>query len=197
VSNQERWLVVGLRNPEREYAATRHNVGADVVRVLATRLGGTFKATPKAGGEVADVLDRASGASLSLLLPSGYMNESGGPVQRAAAFYKVPPERVVVVHDDLDLPVAALRLKRGGGAGGHNGLRDVARRLGTPDFPRVRVGVGRPPGRQDPADFVLRRFGAKEREDVDVTVEQAADAVLSLVAQGLEATQNRFHATTT
>jgi PTH1 family peptidyl-tRNA hydrolase len=190
----DRWLVVGLRNPEKEYGGTRHNVGADVVRVVAARLRGTFRATAKAGGEVADVTDPGSGAPLTLLLPSGYMNESGGPVQRAAAFYKVPPDRVVVVHDDLDLPAAALRVKRGGGAGGHNGLRDVARRLGTPDFLRVRVGVGRPPGRQDPADHVLRRFGAKEREEIDVTVELAADAVLSLVAQGLEATQNRFHA---
>jgi len=190
----DRWLVVGLRNPEKEYGGTRHNVGADVVRAVAGRLPGSFRATPKAGGEVADVTDPGSAAPLTLLLPSGYMNESGGPVQRAAAFYKVPPDRVVVVHDDLDLPAAALRVKRGGGAGGHNGLRDVARRLGTPDFLRVRIGVGRPPGRQDPADFVLRRFGAKEREEIDVTVEQAADAVLSLVAQGLEATQNRFHA---
>ncbi len=184
----------GLRNPEKEYGGTRHNVGADVVRTVAGRLRGSFRATPKAGGEVADVTDPGSGAPLTLLLPSGYMNESGGPVQRAAAFYKVPPDRVVVVHDDLDLPAAALRVKRGGGAGGHNGLRDVARRLSTPDFLRVRIGVGRPPGRQDPADYVLRRFGAKEREEIDVTVEQAADAVLSLVAQGLEATQNRFHA---
>jgi peptidyl-tRNA hydrolase, PTH1 family len=187
-----RWLLVGLRNPEREYGRTRHNIGGDVVRLLAGRLGAAFKAH-KAGGEVADARDPASGAPLTLFLPSGYMNGSGGPVQRAAAFYKVPPERLVVVHDELDLPLAALRLKRGGSSS-HNGVRDVAQRLGTPDFLRVRVGVGRRPGRQDPADFVLRRFTDTEREQIDVTAELAADAALSLVAEGLEPSQNRFHA---
>ena len=191
----DRWLVVGLRNPDRDYAGTRHNIGADTVRTIAQRLGGRFKAH-RAGGEVADVVDPASGAPITLFLPSGYMNEAGGPVQRAAAFYKVPPERTVVVHDELDLPVAALRVKRGGGPGGHNGVRDVIRRLGTPDFLRARIGIGRPPGRQDPADYVLRRFTPADREQIDVTVEQAADAVLSLVESGLEPTQNRFHATT-
>jgi len=188
----DRWLVVGLRNPDAEYAKTRHNLGADVVAVLAGRLGATFS-RHKAGFEVADTFDRPGGTALSLVLPGGYMNNSGGPVQAAAAFYKVPRERLVVVHDDLDLPVASLRVKRGGGAGGHNGLKDVTQRLGGPDYLRVRLGIGRPPGRQDPADYVLRRFSPKDREEVDVTVEQAADAVLSLVSDGLEATQNRFH----
>jgi PTH1 family peptidyl-tRNA hydrolase len=122
------------------------------------------------------------------------MNSSGGPVQAVQAFYKVGHEHLVVVHDEIDLPLAALRLKRGGGTAGHNGLRDVVARTGSPDFLRVRIGVGRPPGRQDPADYVLKRFHAKEREEIDVTLELAVDAILALVEEGLEATQNRFHA---
>lgn len=187
-----RWLVVGLGNPEAEYAGTRHNIGADVVRVLAGRLGTSFK-THKASAQVADTFDRPGGAPLTLAIPSGYMNNSGGPVQRLAAFYKVPGDRLVVVYDEIDLPLASLRLKRSGGTAGHNGLKDVQRALGSPDFYRVRIGVGRPPGRQDPADFVLRRFSAKEREQVDVTCQEAADAILMLVEQGLEAAQNRYH----
>lgn len=188
----DRWLVVGLGNPEAEYAGTRHNVGADVVRMLAGRLGTSFKAH-KASAQVADTFDRPGGLPLSLAIPFGYMNNSGGPVQRLTAFYKVSGDRLVVVHDEIDLPLAALRLKRGGGTAGHNGLRDVQRALGSPDFYRVRIGVGRPPGRQDPADFVLRRFSAKEREQIDVTCQEATDAILMLVEQGLEATQNRYH----
>lgn len=189
----DRWLVVGLRNPEREYGRTRHNVGADVVRLLAGRLGASFRTVSRLRCEVADTYREPGGTPLSLVLPGGYMNDAGGPVQAATAFYKVPRERLVVVHDDLDLPVAALRVKRGGGAGGHNGLKDLIARLGGPDFFRVRIGIGRPPGRQDPADYVLRRFPPRDREQVDVTLELAVDAVLSLVDHGLEPTQNRFH----
>lgn len=190
----DRWLVVGLGNPEQEYSGTRHNVGADVVRLLAGRLGGTLKAH-KAGSQVADVFDRPGGTPLTLLVPSGYMNNAGGPVQQAQAFYKVDHDRLIVVHDDLDLPLAALRLKRGGGAGGHNGLRSVTARTAGPEYLRVRIGIGRPPGRQDPADYVLKRFSPRDREAIDVTLEHAADAVLSLVSHGLEPTQNRYHAT--
>lgn len=188
----DRWLVVGLGNPEREYGGTRHNVGADTVRLLAKRLGASLR-THKVGGEVADTFDRPGGTPLSLVVPPGYMNDSGGPVQRASAFYRVPGDRLVVVHDDLDLAPATLRLKRGGGTAGHKGLKDIERRLGTPDFLRVRIGVGRPPGRQDPAAYVLKRFAPSEREEVDVTIEDAADAILLLVADGLEAAQNRYH----
>lgn len=187
-----RWLVVGLSNPESEYGGTRHNIGADVVRVLAGRLGASFKAH-KASAQVADTFDRPGGVPLSLAIPFGYMNNSGGPVQRVAAFYKVGLDRLVVVHDEIDLPFSVLRLKRGGGTAGHNGVKDVQRALGSPDFYRVRLGVGRPPGRQDPADFVLRRFSAKEREQIDVTCQEAADAILGLIADGLEAAQNRYH----
>lgn len=188
----DRWLIVGLGNPEHEYGGTRHNIGADAVRRLADRLGLSFK-PHKSGCLVADGFSRPGGEALTLALPTSYMNLSGGPVQQAAAFYKVPPERVVVVHDELDLPLAALKLKMGGGAAGHNGLKDVRGRLGTPDFLRVRIGVGRPPGRQDPASYVLKRFGDKERTEIDVTVEEACDAILHLVEHGLESAQNRYH----
>lgn len=177
----ERWLVVGLGNPEDTYGGTRHNIGVDVVRRLADRLGVTLTAH-KAQALVADTFDRPGGTPLTLAVPLGWMNTSGGPVQRLVAFYKLPPERLVVVHDDLELPPGSVRSKLGGGAGGHNGLRDVQRALGTPDFHRVRFGIGRPPGRQDPADFVLKRFPARERPDIDVAVEEAADLVLDLVA---------------
>lgn len=190
----DRWLVAGLRNPEREYGGTRHNLGGDAVRILAGRLGASFRNAPKLRVEAADVLSRPGGIPLTLVLPGGYMNEAGGPVQAATNFYSVPRERLVVVHDDLDLPTAALRLKRGGGAGGHNGLKDLTQRLGGPDYSRVRIGIGRPPGRQDPADYVLRRPSPGEREQLDVTLELAADAVLVLVTDGLEAAQNKFNA---
>lgn len=189
----DRWLVVGLGNPETEYGGTRHNVGADVVRLLAERLGSSFK-PHRVQAQVADTFLRAGGTPLSLLLPFGYMNNSGGPVQQAMAFYKVPADRLVVVHDDLDLDLGRLRLKRGGGTGGHNGLKDIQRRCGGPNFLRTRIGIGRPPGRQDPADFVLRKFSAADREVIEVTVQRAADAILDLVDVGLEAAQNRHHA---
>jgi peptidyl-tRNA hydrolase, PTH1 family len=189
----DRWLVVGLGNPEAEYGGTRHNIGADVVRRLAERLGASFKPHKKVQAQVADTWDAPGGTPLSLLVPFGYMNRSGGPVQQGMAFYKVPHERLVVVHDDLDLEVGKLRLKRGGGDAGHNGLRDVRKRTGSGDYFRVRVGIGRPAGRQDPADYVLKRFSAQEREEVEVVVEEAAEAILGLVADGLEAAQNRHH----
>lgn len=187
----ERWLVAGLGNPEPEYAGTRHNVGAEVVRALAARHGTQPARNRRVGCRVAEV--RAGGARLVLVLPDGYMNECGGPVQRAAAWYQVPPERVVVVHDDIDLEVGMLRLKRGGGNAGHRGLEDLDRRLGTPDYLRVRVGVGRPPGRMDARAHVLRQFRSDEREEIDIVVEEAADAVLGLIHDGLEAAQNRYH----
>jgi len=188
----DRWLIVGLGNPEGEYGGTRHNIGADVVRALAAQLGLSFK-PHKSGCLIADGFAAPGGAPLTLALPTGYMNNSGGPVQQAATFYKIPAARVVVVHDELDLPLAGLKLKLGGGVAGHNGLKDIRQRLGTEDFLRVRIGVGRPPGRQSPADYVLKRFAAKEREEIDVTVAQAVDAILHLVAHDLESTQNRYH----
>jgi peptidyl-tRNA hydrolase, PTH1 family len=187
-----RWLVVGLGNPEAEYGGTRHNLGADVVRLLADRLGASLK-PHKASAHTADTFDRVGGTPLSLAVPLGYMNNSGGPVQRLVTFYKVPPDHLIVVHDEIDLSFGVLRLKLGGGTAGHNGLKDVQRHLGISDFYRVRLGIGRPPGSQNPADFVLRRFSAKEREEIDVIAIQAVDAILMLISDGLEATQNRYH----
>lgn len=189
----QRWVIVGLGNPEAEYAGTRHNIGSRIVRRLAERLGASFKAHKKVQALVAECWDRPGGIPLSLVVPYGYMNNSGGPVQQALNFYKVGHDHLVVVHDDLDLDVARLRLKRGGGDAGHRGLKDIRSRTGGGDFYRVRIGIGRPSGRQDPRDFVLRRFTEAEREQVDVTVEQACDAILDLVAHGLEPAQNRYH----
>jgi peptidyl-tRNA hydrolase, PTH1 family len=186
------WLVVGLGNPEAEYGGTRHNVGADLVRLLARRAGTTLERNKRVRCEVAEVTE--AGQRLVLCVPSTYMNRSGDPVQAAVAWYKVTPERLVVCHDDLDLSLGQLRFKRGGGNAGHNGLRDVDRALGTPDYLRVRLGIGRPPGRMPGRDFVLRRFAPSEREVVDVTLEHAADAVVMLATDGLEPTQNRYHA---
>lgn len=188
----DRWLVVGLGNPEHEYGGTRHNVGADTVRGLAEQLGVSLRAH-KSGTEVADTWTHPGGVPITLAIPFGYMNESGGPVQRAMKFYSVPPEQLVVIHDEIDLELGKLRLKLGGGNAGHNGLKDVQRRIGTPDFYRVRIGVGRPPGRQAASGHVLKRFGARERQVVDVTIAEAAEAVLTLVRDGLEAAQNRYH----
>lgn len=189
----DRWLVVGLGNPEAEYGGTRHNIGASVVRRLADTLGTSFKPHKKVQAQVADTWSAPGGTPLSLVVPFGYMNRVGGPVQQATAFYKVPHDRLVVVHDDLDLEVGRLRLKHGGGDAGHNGLRDIRQRTGSGDYHRVRIGIGRPTGRQDPADYVLKRFGKQEREEVDVVVEEACDAILDLVSEGLEAAQNRHH----
>lgn len=189
---KQRWLVVGLGNPEPEYAGTRHNVGADVVRLLVDRHGLTLR-RHRSGVLAADTVLRPSATRVTFALPTGYMNVSGGPVQRALAFYSVPLDHLVAVHDDLDLALGSVRLKRGGGSGGHNGLRDVERRVGGRDFLRVRIGIGRPPGRQDPADYVLRRFPATLRADVDVTCARAADAVIDLIERGLEEAQNRHH----
>jgi peptidyl-tRNA hydrolase, PTH1 family len=189
----DRWLVVGLGNPPAEYGGTRHNVGQDVVALLAARLGASLTAH-KAKAQVADTHDRPGGTALTLALPHGYMNNSGGPVQALLAFYKLDHDRLVVVHDDLDLDLGRLRLKRGGGTAGHNGLKDIAQRTGGPDYYRVRVGIGRPPGRQPARDYVLKRFSAAERDTVDVVAEQAGDAILDLVAGGLETAQNRHHA---
>ncbi len=187
----DRWLVVGLGNPESEYGGTRHNVGAEVVHALADRFRTELSPNKRVQCAIAEVRD--GGERVVLVRPLSYMNESGGPVQAAANWFKVPAERAVVVHDDLDLELGAIRLKRGGGAGGHNGLKDIARRLGTQDFLRVRVGIGRPPGRRDPVDHVLSPFGSDERNEVEVAIQEAGDAALGLVHDGLEPTQNRFH----
>jgi peptidyl-tRNA hydrolase, PTH1 family len=189
-ASDDRQLVVGLGNPGPRYAGTRHNVGFLVVDLLAERMGGRFKAHR---GRADVVEGRLAGVPAVLAKPRSYMNESGGPIVAVSRFYKVPVDRLTIVHDDLDLPFGTLRLKRGGGDGGHNGLRSATAALGSREYARVRFGIGRPPGRQDPADYVLRDFSAAERKELGYLVDRAADAVEALLADGLESAQNKFN----
>lgn len=188
------WLVVGLGNPGPTYAGNRHNAGFMVVDLLASRAGGTFS-SHRSRAEVLSVPGFAGrpGVRAVLAKPRSYMNESGGPVIGVASYFKVPLDHLIVVHDELDLPFGTLRLKRGGGDGGHNGLRSMTRSLGSPEYVRVRFGIGRPPGRMDPAAFVLRDFSAAERADLDFLIDHTADAVEAVVLTGLAVTQNRYH----
>ena len=188
----DQWLVVGLGNPGPTYARNRHNVGHMVIDVLAERAGLAFK-SHKAGAAVAEGRLRPGGPRVVLAKPATFMNVSGAPVAALAKFYKIPPERIVVVHDELDIDFDTVRIKSGGGHGGHNGLRDIVARLGTQDFVRVRVGIGRPPGRQDPADFVLKDFSSTERQVVPNLLEDAADAVDAIATDGVLAAQNRVN----
>jgi PTH1 family peptidyl-tRNA hydrolase len=183
------WIVVGLGNPGPEYAGNRHNVGFAVVDVLAGS--GRFKAHKRAKALTWE--GRVDSHRVVLVKPTTYMNESGQAVAPLCSFYKVAPDHVIAIHDELDLPFAAMRLKLGGGDNGHNGLKSMRRSLGTGDFYRARVGIGRPPGRMDPAAFVLRDFAATERVAVPELVTRVADAVTALMAQGLEAAQSRFN----
>ena len=186
----ETFLVVGLGNPGKQYAGNRHNVGAMVADVLAGRVNGRVK-NHKA---VADIVEtRFASSRVVLAKPRSYMNLSGGPTATLARFFGIEPGNIIAVHDELDLPAGTIRVKSGGGEGGHNGLRSISGSLGTKDYLRVRFGVGRPPGRQDPADFVLKDFSAAERKELGVDLEHAADAVELLIEFGLEATQNQLH----
>lgn len=185
------FLVIGLGNPGKQYAGNRHNVGAMVLDVLARRAGSSFK-SHKAGADIIET--RLAGHRAILAKPRSYMNLSGGATAGLARFFGVEPSSIVAVHDDLDLPPATTKLKSGGGEGGHNGLRSMSAALGTKDYLRVRIGIGRPPGRMDPADYVLRDFSAAERKNLDVDLEHAADAVELLIQVGLEAAQNTLHA---
>lgn len=185
-------LVVGLGNPGPRYETTRHNVGFLVADILADRIGTGFKVHKKSGAEV--TTGRLGGRSVVLAKPRTYMNESGRHVGPLAKFYSIAPADVVVIHDELDIDFGRIRLKFGGGEGGHNGLRSIASALGTKDFQRVRIGVGRPPGRQDPAAYVLENFNSTERRELGVILEQAADATELLLQHGVEAAQNTVHA---
>lgn len=187
----EQVLLVGLGNPGPRYAGNRHNVGFMVADELAARVGGRFKAH-KGGAEVLE--GRLAGRRVVLAKPRSFMNLSGGPVAGTAKFYKIAPSGVVVIHDELDIDFGALRLKLGGGDNGHNGLRSITKSLGTKDYFRVRFGIGRPPGRMDPADFVLKDFSTPERKDLPLEIDRCADAVESLIGKGLTAAQNEFHA---
>nr|WP_269204627.1 aminoacyl-tRNA hydrolase [Motilibacter deserti] len=187
-------MVVGLGNPGPDYATTRHNVGAMALDVLGGRVGGRFGAHRRGRADVLEGRIGGPGGPRAVLAkPRSYMNESGGPVASLQQAFKIGPERIVVVHDELDLPFGALRLKLGGGDNGHNGLKSLRRSLGTGDYLRVRLGIGRPPGRQDPADFVLKPFSSPERKELDVFLERAADAVEELVTLGLERAQSSFN----
>ena len=185
-------LVVGLGNPGENYARTRHNVGFMVADVLAARLGSKFKTHKRSGAEI--VTGRLAGHAVVLAKPRCYMNESGRQVGPLAKFYSVSAADVLIIHDELDIDFGRIRLKLDGGEGGHNGLRSIANALGTKDFQRVRIGIGRPPGRKDPAAFVLETFSAAERAEVPTICEQAADATELLIEFGLESAQNRVHA---
>ena len=190
----ERWIIAGLGNPGPEYAGNRHNVGQHggrPARRAGQRVGVRFKAH-RSGNDIAD--GSLAGVPVTVARPRSYMNISGGPVAALAAFYKVPPGRLVVVHDELDLPFGSVRLKFGGGDNGHNGLRSITRALGTREYYRVRFGIGRPPGRMDPAAFVLRDFTAAERKDLPFLIDRCADAAETLVSKGLAVAQHIYHA---
>jgi PTH1 family peptidyl-tRNA hydrolase len=187
------WLVVGLGNPGPGYAGNRHNVGQMVLAELAHRMSASFK-NHKANARVAEGRIAPGEPRLILAAPNTFMNVSGAPVANLLRFYSLPPARLVVVHDELDLPFDTLRLKATGGHGGHNGLRDIIAATGTTDFVRVRVGIGRPPGRQDPADYVLRDFSGAERASLPTLLADAADAVELVASAGLTAAQQKFHA---
>jgi PTH1 family peptidyl-tRNA hydrolase len=184
------WLVVGLGNPDDEYAGTRHNAGAMVVARLAERAGAKLKRS-RNRAQVAEIRD--SDERVVLARPTSYVNESGGPVSLLARWYKTPVERIILVHDEIDLPAGRLQIRRGGGTAGHNGVKDIVKALGSPDFLRVRIGVGRPPGRQDPADYVLEPVPKRQAEDFAVLLERAADAAMDLVHLPLERAQDRHN----
>jgi len=189
--DSELTLVVGLGNPGPEYAGNRHNAGSLVADELAARAGGRFR-SHKAGVNLAE--GRLAGRRVAVAKPQSYMNLSGGPVAGTLKFFTLSPAELIVVHDELDIEFGAVRLKFGGGAGGHNGLRSITKSVDTADYYRVRVGIGRPPGRMDPADFLLRDFSAAERKELPFVVDRAADAVTALLTGSLESAQNSFHA---
>ncbi|GGK96343.1 peptidyl-tRNA hydrolase [Salinibacterium xinjiangense] len=188
----ELWLVVGLGNPGSDYAGNRHNVGQMVLAQLADRLSARFK-NHKANAAVAEGRSLQAGPRLVLAKPSTFMNVSGGPVSALLRFYKIEPSRLIVLHDELDIPFDSVRLKFGGGHGGHNGIRDIIAATGTGDFTRVRIGIGRPPGRQPAADFVLRDFSGQERATLPNLLDEAADATQLIATDGLTAAQLKFH----
>jgi PTH1 family peptidyl-tRNA hydrolase len=189
------WLIVGLGNPGPGYAANRHNVGFMVADLLAERIGGSFKRAGKAQAQVLEGRIGAPGPSNRRVIvakPMSYMNLSGGPVTALRDFYKVPTSNIVAVHDELDIDYGTLRLKLGGGDNGHNGLKSMTKAMG-PDYHRVRFGIGRPPGRMQVADFVLKDFSSAERKELDYFVDRAADAVECLVIDGLERAQGTYN----
>jgi PTH1 family peptidyl-tRNA hydrolase len=189
--NADTALIVGLGNPGPQYETTRHNAGFMVADVLAARIGAKFSSHKKSNSDI--VQARLADRSVIVAKPRTFMNLSGQPVAALARFFSVEPANVVVVHDELDIDFGSVRLKLGGGEGGHNGLRSISQHLSTKDYLRVRVGVGRPPGRMDAAAYVLKPFSAAERKDLGVICEEAADAAELVLRVGLEAAQNQVH----
>lgn len=187
---EQRWIIVGLGNPGPAYAGNRHNAGQMALALLAERMGARFK-THRSRTDIAE--GRLAGQPVTLARPQSYMNLSGGPVAALVAFYKLTPARLVVLHDELDIPFGAVRLKLGGGDNGHNGLRSITQSLGTRDYYRARFGIGRPPGRMDAAAFVLKDFSATERKELPFALDRCADAVEALLAKGLVEAQNEYH----
>ena len=191
VSDNGAWLVVGLGNPGPTYASTRHNIGAMVIDELVAQNSGKLTRHKRALAEVCET--RINGIQTILVKPLSYMNESGGPVKALASFYKVAPEQILVLHDELDIPLAAIRVKFGGGDNGHNGLKSIRSAFNTGEWHRIRLGIGRPPGQQDPADFVLRNFASTESTQVAELKAQGGEAVSCLITQGLVAAQNAYN----
>ncbi|MFI5625378.1 aminoacyl-tRNA hydrolase [Nocardioides sp. NPDC051685] len=192
------WLVVGLGNPGPTYAGHRHNIGYLVTDELANRLDGKWRAHKSGRADVVEGRLRGTtpgvpGPRVVLARSRTYMNESGGPVKALATFYKVQPDHVIAIHDELDIAFDTMRVKLGGGDNGHNGLKSMRSSLGTGDFHRVRVGIGRPPGRQEVHDFVLSNFSSTERKVLPFVVDTAADAIETLITEGLEKTQQKFN----
>lgn len=191
--SEDVWLVVGLGNPGPAYSGHRHNIGYLVADELAQRIGGSWRSHKTGRADVVEGRLQPGGPRVVLARPRSYMNESGGPVKALATFYKIEPSRIIAIHDELDIGFGTLRAKLGGGDNGHNGLRSMRSSLGTGDFYRVRAGIGRPPGRQEVADFVLSNYSSTERKELPFQVVEAADAVECLIADGLEKTQQRFN----
>lgn len=187
------WLIVGLGNPGPAYAAHRHNIGYMVLDELARRMGGSLGKDKSGRADSLEGRFRIGGPKVVLGRPRTYMNDTGGPTKALATFHKISPEHMIVIHDELDIPFDTLRLKFGGGDNGHNGLKSLRASLGTGDFNRVRVGIGRPPGRQDVADFVLSNYSTAERKVLALQIDTAADAIETLVDEGLEKAQQRFN----
>ena len=190
--NSNTWLVAGLGNPGPGYSRNRHNIGQMVLDEVASRIGAGFK-THKTRAQVAEGRISIGGPRVVLAKPMTFMNLSGGPVSALARFYGIDPARIIAVHDEIDIPFNTVRLKLGGGEGGHNGLRDISKALGTKDYLRVRVGVGRPPGRMETADYVLKDFGTAEAKELPFLISDAADALEYLISDGLTAAQQKFH----
>jgi len=191
VSDNGAWLVVGLGNPGPTYASTRHNIGAMVSDALVSQNSEKLTRHKRALADVCET--RINGEQVVLVKPLSYMNESGGPVKALAKFYKVAPEQIIVLHDELDIPLATIRVKLGGGDNGHNGLKSIRSALASGDWFRIRLGIGRPPGQQDPADFVLHSFASAESAEVAILISQGCDAVSALITKGLVETQNLYN----